>query len=130
MRDPLAGLTYGEEAGEESAPFEETAADSLTMDYAPDQPRDENGRFTSGGSSGKIKKTKYAPSPQRNSSPVQLKPKAYAKLTGLMNTRFPGLEEGEIRRVFDSQNAYWIKADGYGGFQVLSKKSIKGKKRK
>lgn len=55
LKDPLAGLTFGEETGEESAPFEEPAADSLTMDYAPDQPRDKNGRWTNGGSSGIIK---------------------------------------------------------------------------
>ena len=59
LKDPLAGLSFEEELGqespteetlqeEESNPFEQ-AADSLTMDYSPDQSRDENGRFTSGG---------------------------------------------------------------------------------
>ncbi len=55
LKDPLAGLTFGEETGEESTPFEESTADSLTMDYDPNQPRDKNGRWTNGGSSGIIK---------------------------------------------------------------------------
>lgn len=125
MRDSIAGLTYGEEAGEESAPFEEAAADSLTLDYAPDQPRDENGRFTSGGSSGKIKKTKYAPSPRRNFGGISVSAKKYSQLCGVMNTRYPGLGEGEIRKIRDSKRIYYVKADGYGGMEILEIEKLK-----
>lgn len=47
LRDPLAGLSFGEE---EAAPFERAAQDAaLTADYSPDQPRDKRGRWTNGG---------------------------------------------------------------------------------
>lgn len=46
LRDPLMGLTY-EGA---SDPFELAPQDGATVDYSPDQPRDKNGRWTSGGS--------------------------------------------------------------------------------
>lgn len=129
MRDPLAGLTMdmpaGETGGEESGPFDAAAADeAVTMDY-PGQPREKNGQFTSGGGHGKIKKTKYAPSPQRNRSGIQLKPKTYARLTGVLNTRYPGSQAGEVRKISDSKHTYIVRADGYGGFEVLSKKSIR-----
>lgn len=61
--DPLAGLGYGEteETGGEAAerPFDAAAQDAAVMDYSPGQPRDKNGRWTSGGAGGKIGKTKY-----------------------------------------------------------------------
>lgn len=44
LRDPLAGLTGGAD------PFDSAAGQSLTVDYSPDQLRDENGRWTDGGS--------------------------------------------------------------------------------
>ena len=65
-------------------------------------------------------KTKYAPSPQRNKGGIQLKPKtyAYARLTGVLNTRFPGLKAGEIRKIRDASREYTVEADGFGGFQT------------
>lgn len=69
LRDPLMGLGYEsperETGGEEATPFEGTVQDAAAQDYSPNQPRDKNGRWTSGGGNGKIGKTKYAPSPQR-----------------------------------------------------------------
>ncbi len=135
LKDPLAGLSFEEELGqespteetlqeEESNPFEQ-AADSLTLDYSPDQSRDENGRFTSGGGTGKIEKTKYAPSPRRNSGGISVSTKKYAKLCGIMNTRYPGLEEGKIRKIRDSKCIYYIKADGYGGMEILKVDKLK-----
>ena len=93
-------------------------------DYSPNQPRDKNGRWTSGGGNGKIGKTKYAPSPQRKHGGIQLKPKTYARLTGVLNTRFPNLPEGAIRQIRDAKHVYQIRADGYGGFELLSKRKI------
>ena len=60
LRDPLAGLGYGEE---EVGPFKAGAWDSLTLDY-PGQPRAKNGQFsqgkmlTGGGRSGILKSSK------------------------------------------------------------------------
>lgn len=57
LRDPLAGLGYG---GDDAGPFEVAVGDSLTLDY-PGQPREKDGRFstgkmlTSGEESGKLK---------------------------------------------------------------------------
>ena len=93
------------------------------LDYNPYH--DSDGRFTSGGGSGTIGKTKYAPSPQRSDSPIKLKPKTYARLTGTLNTRYPGLEEGEVRTIFSSNRCYHVKADGYGGLKVLDVHKIK-----
>ena len=126
--DPLAGLGYGEteETGGEATerPFDIAAQDAAVMDYSPGQPRDKNGRWTSGGAGGKIGKTKYAPSPQRSKRGIQLKPKTYARLTGTLNTRYPGLQAGEIRRINDAKYIYKVRADGYGGFELLSKRKI------
>lgn len=48
LRDPLMGLPYEEEPSFEPQ-------DSLAFDYSPSQPRDKNGKWTSGGGSGTIK---------------------------------------------------------------------------
>ena len=113
FRDPLMGL--GPDA---EVPFERDTGDGFTADYNPHH-NPSNGRFTSGGGSGIIGKTKYAPSPQRSFSGIQLKPKTYARLTGILNTRFPGLEAGEKRRINDGKHWYIVQADGYGGMEIL-----------
>ena len=41
-------------------------------------------------------KTKYAPSPQRNHSGIQVKPKTYAKLCGEFNTKYPMTEGNHV----------------------------------
>ena len=128
LRDPLAGILPeppgGETGGEEAGPFELSAADVLTADYAPGQPRDRNGKWTSGGGSGKIGKTKYAPSPQRNKSGIQLRTKTYARLCGILGTQYPGLKAEEIRTINDGKWQYVVRADGYGGMMILSKEKI------
>ena len=85
----------------------------------------ESGRFTSGGGSGKMGKTKYAPSPQRNHGGIRLGAKKYAKLCGTLGTQYPGLNAGEIRYIRDTGRLYRVKADGYGGMTVLSSRKIK-----
>ena len=120
LRDPQMGLGYGEAI---NRTLEGTVQDAAVIDYNPyHDPA--TGRFTSGGGSGKIGKTKYAPSPQRNRNGIQLKPKAYARLTGILNTRYPGLQAGEIRRIRDAKYIYRVKSDGYGGFELLGKWKI------
>ena len=120
LRDPLAGLT--------DIPQTDPAAfsinDGLTVDYnSHHDPSD--GRFTSAGGSGTMGKTKYAPSPQRGKSKIQLKPKTYARLTGTLNTNFPNLEAGEKRTLYDANRMYIVQSDGYGGMKVLCARKIK-----
>ena len=125
LRDPLMGLGYDEPTDAEPRPFDGAAQDAAVTDYNPNQPRDKNGRWTGGGGSGKIGKTKYAPSPQKNREGIQLKPKTYARLTGILNTRYPGLKAGEVRTIRSASRQYTVEADGYGGFKTLWIASIK-----
>jgi len=121
LRDPLAGLVY---EGENAGPFTQDTRDELTMDYNPHHDL-ANGRFTGGGGGGIMGKSKYAPSPQRNKSGIQLRPKTYAKLCGVLGTQFPGLEAGEIRTIRDAKCEYLVKADGYGGCTVIESYKLK-----
>ncbi len=67
-------------------------------------------------------KTKYAPSPQRSHSGIQLKPKTYARLCGTLGTKFPNLApEDGVRVIRDASFEYRVSADGYGGMIVHSK---------
>lgn len=118
LRDPLAGLAEGD-----SDPFASAVRDSWTADFNPFHDSS-NGRFTGKGGSGTMK-TKYAPSPQRGDNPIKLKPKAYARLTGVLNTRYPGLREGEVRSIRTSNKQYTVRADGYGGMSILDIQKIK-----
>ncbi|MCC8191704.1 MAG: hypothetical protein LIO41_01480 [Ruminococcus sp.] len=103
------------------------------INYSDDQPRDEHGRFSSvGGSSSSSSgtkdsgKTKYAPSPQRQKKGIQVTHKKYAKLTGIMNTRYPNLKPEDGRKTInDANNSYSITADGYGGMVIHSRVKIK-----
>lgn len=122
LRDPLMGLGFGEE---DPVPFKGTAQDAAVQDYNPSQPRDRNGRWTSGGGSGTIKGTKYAPSPQRSCKGVQIGAKKYAKLCGTLETQYPGLNAGEVRYIRDAKRLYKVEADGYGGMRIISSRKIK-----
>lgn len=117
MRDPLAGLL-------DTPAADIPTGDALTQDFNPYHDSS-NGRFTGKGGSGTIGKTKYAPSPQRGKSKIQLKPKTYTRLTGVLNTRYPGLKEGDVRTIRDAKRQYTVKADGYGGFELLNIYPIK-----
>lgn len=122
LRDPLMGLGFGEE---DPVPFKGAAQDAAVQDYNPSQPRDRNGRWTSGGGSGTIKGTKYAPSPQRSCKGVQIGAKKYAKLCGTLETQYPGLNAGEVRYIRDAKRLYKVGADGYGGMRIISSRKIK-----
>ena len=120
LRDPMIGLGF--EDGEDRS-FGRDTGDALALDYNPYHDPS-NGRFTSGGGSGKIGKTKYAPSPQRSFAGIQLKPKTYSRLCGTLGTQYPGLPKGAIRQIMDSRKVYTVEADGYGGMRVLKIKKI------
>lgn len=65
-------------------------------------------------------KPKYAPSPQRNAQGIQVGHAKYARLTGTMNTQFPGLSPEDGKRViFDAEYGYVVAADGYGGLTII-----------
>ena len=68
-------------------------------------------------------KTKYAPSPQRNHSGIQVKPKTYAKLCGEFNTKYPGSRKGFQGTVFNGKYQYLATSDGEGG--VIINRKIK-----
>ena len=120
LRDPMIGLGF-EDVVDRS--FGRDTGDALALDYNPYHDPS-NGRFTSGGGSGKIGKTKYAPSPQRSFAGIQLKPKTYSRLCGTLGTQYPGLPKGAIRQIMDSRKVYTVEADGYGGMRVLKIKKI------
>ena len=139
LYDPKTKVIYTPNTGEigvmEERPLEPEPEDSdqSAEEYRAGNPyHGTDGRFTSapgggltgGKKSNKIGKTKYAPSPQRNKGGIQLTPKTYARLAGTLNTRFPGLEAGEIRKITDAKYRYTVETDGYGGFRVLNKKKI------
>ena len=96
--DPLAGLGYGEteETGGEATErtFDAAAQDAAVMDYSPGQPRDKNGRWTSGGAGGKIGKTKYAPSPRANKRGKTVSAKTYGILRGELTRSMQELKKG------------------------------------
>jgi phage-related protein (TIGR01555 family) len=127
LRDPLMGLGFEmpelETGGEESALFQ-ASNQGATTDFNPHHDPS-NGRFTNGGGSGKMGKTKYAPSPQRNMGSVQINSKKYAKLCGILGTQYPGLRSNEIRYIRDANRVYKVRADGYGGMTVMSSYRIK-----
>lgn len=66
-------------------------------------------------------KTKYAPSPQRNHSGIQVKPKTYAKLCGEFNTIYPGSKKGESGYISKGKYRYKAESDGEGGIIIRKK---------
>lgn len=84
------------------------------------------GRFTGSRKKGAKQKTKYAPSPQRNKTGIQLPPKKYARLCGEFGTRYPGLKpEDGPRDICDAKSYYSVVADGFGGMIVVARYKIK-----
>lgn len=104
---------------------------------------DEKGRFASKGG-GAIKsvtvsedgtvttvyklqaKTKYAPSPQRNHSAIQVKPKTYAKLCGEFNTKYPMTEDNHVitGNIRHGNYVYRATRDEYGSLTIHGKVKI------
>lgn len=84
---------------------------------------DEKGRFANGNGASR---TKYAPSPRRNSGGITVKPKTYAMLCGEFNTRYPMTEDNRIvtGRVIHGKYVYLAKRDEFGSLTILSKVKI------
>lgn len=92
-----------------------------------------DGRFTTGSGSsgvdkgrkgGKIgagKKTKYAPSPQRQHRGIQVKPDEYGLVCGELKTRYPYAKAGEAKHIHYNGYVYSVEADGYGGCTIMYK---------
>lgn len=79
------------------------------------------------------KKTKYAPSKQRQASKVKIGPKKYAMLCGTYMTNYPGLTSSDgDRTAYDAEHIYRAQADDYGGMDFKHRAKIKdsGKKEK
>ena len=125
LRDPLAGLLDTPAPDNRDIP----TGDALAVDFNPYHDSS-NGRFTSKGGSGTIGKTKYAPSPQRSDSPIKLKPKTYARLTGVLNTRYPGLKAGDKAVIRDANYQYHVTADGFGGMSIERRVPITNRRKK
>lgn len=110
----------GENAPEEPLPAGED--DAILESRANPNHDPKNGRFTSKGggtAGGKAGKTKYAPSPQRNKSGVQMKPKAYAKLCGAFRTKYPEAKPEDGEKTFiDGKYRYSATAADNGGIVV------------
>lgn len=87
---------------------------------------DERGRFTfaQGGSGGR----KYSASPRRSKSGIDVGAKKYAQLCSTLMTRYPGIKKGEIKTILDNKNTYTIKADGYGGMEIIKTEKIRSRK--
>lgn len=121
---------------EPDAPLPAAGDDAILESRANPYHDPKNGRFTSkagGGRSagGKAGKTKYAPSPQRNKSGVQMTPKSYAKLCGAFRTKYPEAkpEDGSLH-ISDGKYSYSVTAADNGGLIVHSRYRIEtGRKR-
>lgn len=116
LRDPEMGLGYGEAI---DRTLEGTVQDAAVIDYNPyHDPA--TGRFTSGGGSGKIGKTKYAPSPRANKRGKTVSAKTFGILRGEFNTKYPGAAKGIAGKVSYHGKGYLLEADGDGSVIVLS----------
>lgn len=116
LRDPEMGLGYGEAI---DRTLEGTVQDAAVIDYNPyHDPA--IGRFTSGGGSGKIGKTKYAPSPRANKRGKTVSAKTFGILRGEFNTKYPGAAKGIAGKVSYHGKGYLLEADGDGSVIVLS----------
>lgn len=116
LRDPQMGLGYGEAI---DRTLEGTVQDAAVIDYNPyHDPA--TGRFTSGGGSGKIGKTKYAPSPRANKRGKTVSAKTFGILRGEFNTKYPGAAKGIAGKVSYHGKGYLLEADGDGSVIVLS----------
>lgn len=72
--------------------------DAAVEDYSPNQPRDKNGRFTSGGG-GRSKRTKASTKRSKNAK-VKLNKKEFARVSSGIMTDHPLLEPGNERHTY------------------------------
>ena len=77
------------------------------------------------------KKTKYAPSKQRQASKVKIGPKKYAMLCGTYMTNYPGLKSSDgAKPGYDENYLYNAQSDDAGGLNVQSRIKIVATKKK
>ncbi len=139
LYDPKTKTIYTPNTNQTSVMGKESANNLLQPDKSDSiiEPRanpnhdPKNGRFTSKSAGVGVSKTKYAPSPQRNKSGIQLKPKTYAKLCGTFRTKYPEATPEDGPKPFsDGQFYYSATAADNGGLIVHSKVKIKGGRRR
>ena len=88
------------------------------------QARDKDGRFASAGG-GKLRKTKYSPSPQANKGGIKVPAKTFGILRGQFNTNYPQAKPGDgVKSLYHKQFAYKASADGSGSITVHKKYKI------
>lgn len=63
-------------------------------------------------------KTKYAKSPQKNKSGVQVGAKKYGQLCGIMKTQYQNPEAGEKLTLNSGKFRFYVTSDGEGGLTV------------
>lgn len=86
--------------------------------------RDSKGRFVGGG--GKKKRTKYAPSPQKNRSPIRVSAKKYAQLSGAFKTKYPDATSSDgFKSISDGTYLYRAKAADNGGISIHKRYKLK-----
>lgn len=108
LDDPLAGLDFGPENPEE---FDRETGGNLTVDYNPYRDS-RNGRFTSGGGSGKIKS-------------VKMSPKEFERVSSGFFTDHPSLKPGTERTYEYGAYQYRVIVKGPGNYEFKSKKRLK-----
>ena len=125
---------------ENTVSFGENAVDNDSQDgimeeriFNEDQPRDEHGRWTSGGSGGfvrqpdgtvqprlysnggaKPKKTKYKPMPRANEGGITINPKTFGHVRGAFMRKFHNPPKGFTGDVRHGSTYYNCTSDGYG----------------
>ncbi len=64
------------------------------------------------------RKTKYAKSPQKNRSGVQVGAKKYGQLRGIMKTQYQNTKAGEKLTLNSGKFRFYVTSDGEGGLTV------------
>ena len=105
-------------------PLPEGVEDAILEQRGQYYKRDSKGRFMGGG--GKKKKTKYAPSPQKNHSPVRVSAKKYAQLSGIFKTKYPDATSSDgLLPISDGTYLYRAKAADNGGITIHKRYKLK-----
>ncbi len=72
-----------------------------------------------------LPKTKYAPSPQRNHSGIQVSQNRYGILCSVFKERYPNATKGSKGVIYDDKYAYKAEADDKGGIIITHKRILK-----
>ena len=119
MRDPLAGLDFGEDSPDE---FGRDTGDGLTLDYKG-QPRAKNGQFTYGKLGGGSTKGKKAG--KMKSAKARMSRKEKARVSSGILTDHPKLKPGEIKIYDYGTYQYRIFVKGPGEYDFISRIKLK-----